>query len=104
MSYSLRIIELFIFSSIFIPLGRGGNFTMDSQKSSMAFTTLMNWLRSIGLVIKQFAWRLYALSTSSSALEIVSMTTGIRFRSSSFLIVRQHFPAVFFGSGSGRAG
>ena len=29
----------------------GGSFTIENQNSSIDFTTLMNWLRSIGFVI-----------------------------------------------------
>jgi len=29
----------------------GGNFTMESQKFSIDFTTLVNWFKSIGLVM-----------------------------------------------------
>src|ERR1019366_5256009 len=36
----------------------GGSLTMVSQNSSMACTTLLNWCRSIGLVMKQFACKL----------------------------------------------
>src|SRR6185312_16554229 len=63
-----------------------GSFTTVTKKSSICWTTVMNRSKSTGLVTYALACRSYERSTSSSASDVVSTTTGIARNDSSALI------------------